>query len=152
MNKHQVQILASSLALVAGLGVGLYTRRRQLLNQDGTIKQVDKLTDDGLTIWTPPYKAYPFRQYFSDATEKYNLPTNLLARMALQESNYDPTAKGDGGKSIGIMQIKPEWHPHSAYVLPDRFRNLAKIDKTFFNPELAIDYAGWDDETLERLL
>lgn len=53
------------------------------------------------------------------------MPRHLLARLAQQESNYDPQAQSAAGAQ-GIVQIVPKWHP----------------DVDPFNVAKAIDYAG----------
>ncbi len=46
----------------------------------------------------------------------YNLPLNLLARVAYQESHFRPDIINGETKSekgaVGIMQIMPRWHPN----------------------------------------
>ncbi len=46
----------------------------------------------------------------------YNLPKNLLARVAYQESHFRPSIINGTQKSskgaVGIMQIIPKWHPN----------------------------------------
>lgn len=75
--------------------------------------------------WTPPAHAAPYLTAFADAERLNGLPKNLLARMAQQESNFNPNARGTSGE-VGIMQIIPKWHPG--------------IDAA--NPFSAIAYAG----------
>jgi soluble lytic murein transglycosylase-like protein len=76
-------------------------------------------------VWIMPKAGEPWAQQFKAAEAKYNLPRNLLARIALQESSYNPYAESPAGAQ-GLMQIIPRWHPG--------------IDP--FNPEVSIDYAG----------
>lgn len=60
--------------------------------------------------WEIPLKGAEFSNAFKMAERKYNLPVNLLARMAMQESNYDINAVSRAG-AVGIMQIIPKYHP-----------------------------------------
>lgn len=63
-----------------------------------------------LSSWSIPSKGLPFSTLFASAEMLYGLPRNLLARMAQQESGFNPTARGKAGE-IGIMQIIPAYHP-----------------------------------------
>lgn len=75
--------------------------------------------------WTIPAAGRRFAELFQRAEYTYGLPSQLLARMAKQESNYNPRAQSSAGAQ-GIMQITPRWHPG--------------VDP--FNVPDAIDYAG----------
>ncbi len=75
--------------------------------------------------WSIPAAGRRFAAMFQSAEYSFGLPQHLLARMALQESNYDPQAESDAGAQ-GLMQIVPRWHPG--------------VDP--FNVPEAIDYAG----------
>ena len=44
--------------------------------------------------------------------EKYNLSPALVIAIIERESTYDPSRVGDNGKSLGIMQVQPQWHSH----------------------------------------
>jgi soluble lytic murein transglycosylase-like protein len=76
-------------------------------------------------VWAMPVTGLTWVEQFKAAEARYNLPKNLLARIALQESSYDPFAQSPAGAQ-GIMQIVPRWHPG--------------VDP--FDPDIAIDYAG----------
>lgn len=75
--------------------------------------------------WSIPALGRRFAELFQRAEYTYGVPRHLLARMAEQESNYDPSARSSAG-AIGIMQIVPRWHP-----------GVNALD-----PAEAIDYAG----------
>lgn len=77
------------------------------------------------STWTIPAVGRRFADLFQRAEYTHGVPQHLLARMAQQESNYDPDARSNVG-ALGIMQIVPKWHPG---VNP-------------LNPAEAIDYAG----------
>lgn len=62
--------------------------------------------------WIMPSAGDPWRDVFSAAESKYNLPEGLLARIALAESSYNPLAVSPAGAQ-GLMQIIPRWHPEA---------------------------------------
>ena len=70
-------------------------------------------------------KGAPYKAALAAAEIKYAIPTNMLARLAYQESRYNPKAYNASG-ATGIMQIVPRWHP--------------TVDAT--DPFASIDYAG----------
>lgn len=41
---------------------------------------------------------------------EYDIDPAIVISMIRYESNYNPNAVGDGGDSIGLMQIQPKWH------------------------------------------
>lgn len=41
---------------------------------------------------------------------KYNIEPLVVIAIIEQESNYDASAIGDNGDSLGLMQIQPKWH------------------------------------------
>lgn len=75
--------------------------------------------------WLLPDRCKQYAETFKNVEKKYNLPDNLLARMAEKESACNPRAVSGAGAE-GIMQIVPRWHPG--------------VDT--FNAEQSIEYAG----------
>ena len=65
--------------------------------------------------WRIPKNGLRFAHAFNLNEKRYNLPNNLLARMAYQESRFrNDIITGDVKSSagaIGLMQIIPRWHP-----------------------------------------
>lgn len=62
-------------------------------------------------IWTIPVKGILFAPFFRRAEYQYALPDRLLARVAAQESNFEPGAFNAKSGASGMMQIVPKWHP-----------------------------------------
>lgn len=62
-------------------------------------------------IWIIPAKGILFAPFFREAEYQYALPTRLLARVAAQESDFDPGAYNAKSGARGMMQIVPRWHP-----------------------------------------
>jgi soluble lytic murein transglycosylase-like protein len=86
------------------------------------------------TVWQLPGAGEPWRDLFAENEARFNLPRNLLARVAQQESSYRPDVVSPAGAQ-GLMQIIPRWHP--GIDDPD----TPEIEDPF-NPEAAIGYAG----------
>lgn len=61
--------------------------------------------------WSIPQKGMTYFPFFSQAEYQYGLPSRLLARVAQQESNFNPGAFNAGSGARGMMQIIPRWHP-----------------------------------------
>lgn len=80
--------------------------------------------------WKIPQSGLPYKFWLNDAERIYDIPHNLLARVAYQESRFrDDIISGkvvSKAGAVGIMQIIPKWHPN---VNP-------------LNPKEAIYYAG----------
>ena len=60
--------------------------------------------------WALPDAGMQWEAEFRDAERLFGLPDDLLARMAQQESSYQPDAVSTAG-AVGLMQIVPRWHP-----------------------------------------
>lgn len=75
--------------------------------------------------WAIPVRGRKFAALFQAAERAHGLPRDMLARMAQQESSFNPKAVSPAGAQ-GLMQIVPRWHPG--------------IDP--FNVEQSIFYAG----------
>lgn len=44
--------------------------------------------------------------------KQYGISPKLLKAIAIVESGENPNMVGDGGDSIGLMQVQPKWHSH----------------------------------------
>ncbi len=51
-------------------------------------------------------------QILDAAAQKYGIPPDILKAIAWKESRWNPAARGDGGKSYGMMQIYTSAHPN----------------------------------------
>lgn len=60
-----------------------------------------------------PYNTVPledeFQKYIYALCERYAVDFEVIAAMIKTESNFDVSAVGDNGESIGLMQIQPKW-------------------------------------------
>src|SRR3970040_44201 len=67
-----------------------------------------------------------YLRIFNAAEAKYGIPTNMITRLAWQESRYNPQAFNAISTASGIMQMVPKWH----------------INVNPWNPPEAIDYGA----------
>jgi soluble lytic murein transglycosylase-like protein len=95
-----------------------------------------------------------YKYYFDRASLFYQLPKNLLARMAQQESGYDNKAVSNRG-AVGLMQIVPRYHPNvdptnseaSIFYAAEYMRNLYN---RFGNWKLALAAYNWGPTNLQK--
>lgn len=63
----------------------------------------------------PAFGANPSKQQLNQQIEaaatKYGIPPDILKAIFYKESNWNPAARGDGGKSYGIGQVYTTAHP-----------------------------------------
>jgi soluble lytic murein transglycosylase-like protein len=62
-------------------------------------------------------------------SEAHDIDPAVVIAVAGVESSYKPAAKGDGGNSLGLMQIQPKWHKErmdrlDCHDLLDPFQNV----------------------------
>lgn len=111
--------------------------------------------------WAAPDNAKPFATFFNQATVKYKLPKNLLARVAYQESRFrDDIISGittSSAGAVGIMQIVPKWHPgvdptDPAQAIDYAARYLNQLYKTFGTWEKALAAYNWGPANVTKAL
>ena len=65
--------------------------------------------------WSLPKAGERFAADFKAASAQFDLPANLLARVAFQESHFRPDiisgSLTSSAGAVGLMQIIPKWHP-----------------------------------------
>lgn len=49
-------------------------------------------------------------EMIDDIAVRSGVDPNIVKAIIKEESNGNPNAVGDGGESIGLMQIQPRWH------------------------------------------
>jgi len=105
--KYNVNTI-SAIGIVSLLSI-LYLLKRQKLPFP---RRPANWTMPGQTItkWQIPKKGLKYKKDFDRATLIYQLPKNLLARMAKQESDFRPNVISRAG-AVGLMQIIPRFHP-----------------------------------------
>lgn len=63
--------------------------------------------------------------FIASLCEEVSIDPELVLAMIEQESQWNPEAVGDGGNSLGLMQVQPRWHSG----------RMEKLDCTdLFNP------------------
>lgn len=85
-------------------------------------------SDAAMGTYNIPELGKKYKKFFEAAEKKYNLPKNILVRIADQESDFNPNAIG-AAEEIGLMQIHPRWHTPSE-------------GNSFYDPEYSIFYAA----------
>ena len=50
------------------------------------------------------------QDHIFEECKKYDIDPAIVVAMIAKESVYNPDAIGDGGNSLGLMQIQPRWH------------------------------------------
>lgn len=66
-------------------------------------------SDDPAPLYDVPLSA-ELQLHIRDLCGRYNVDMPLVLAVIGQESNYKAGAVGDGGSSIGLMQIQPQHH------------------------------------------
>ena len=66
-------------------------------------------TEPQIFLYDVPLEEELQLHIINEADERGIDPAIVMA-MAYKESSYRPSAVGDGGKSLGLLQIQPRWH------------------------------------------
>lgn len=79
--------------------------------------------------------SYNLQDHIFNLCEEYGIAPEVIVAMIERESNYDASAVGDNGESVGLMQIQE----HNHY---DRIERLGVTDlfDPFENVEVGIDF------------
>lgn len=59
--------------------------------------------------WDVPLE-HDLQLFIADLCEEVSIDPELVLAMIEQESQWNPEAVGDGGNSLGLMQVQPRWH------------------------------------------
>ena len=101
-----------------------------------------------------PVSAAPFIDLIARAERAAGIPPTLLARMAYQESHFDPNAHNPSG-AAGLMQIVPDKHPDvDPYdvnqAVPYAANYLKLLHKKFGTWEKALAAYNWGPGSLAQ--
>lgn len=66
-------------------------------------------TEAPVTLYDVPLSE-ELQLHIIETSEAHGIDPTVVIAMAGVESSYRPTARGDGGNSLGLMQIQPRWH------------------------------------------
>lgn len=91
------------------------------------------------------------QHHITETAEEYGIDPAIIVAMAYRESTYNPDAIGDGGNSLGLLQIQPQWHSERMERL-----DCPNLLDPFQNVTVAIDYLsemlGWYDGNMAKAL
>ena len=66
-------------------------------------------TEPPVTLYDVPLSE-ELQLHIIRTSEARDIDPAVVTAVIWKESNYKATAKGDSGKSLGLMQIQPKWH------------------------------------------
>lgn len=95
-----------------------------------------------------PASAAPFLDLFAKSERAAGLPATLLARLAWQESRFNPFAENSGTGAQGLMQLVKKWHPgidplKPEQAIPYAANYLKLLYKKFGTWEKALAAYNW---------
>lgn len=100
---------------------------------DGTAVPVTQQEDVYATFDVP--LDYDLQVYIIQTCEELNIDAGVVMAMIFFESSYDASAIGDGGNSVGLMQIQERWHKERMERL-----DVTNLLHPYQNVTVGIDY------------
>lgn len=79
-----------------------------MLNQRLAVLEVERFIESKQP-WRNTAEIRGYAELIVDAANEFGKPPLTVARVAIVESSLSPKAVGDGGDSIGVMQISKKW-------------------------------------------
>ena len=112
------------------------------------------------TAWLSSDNAQLYLPYLNDAEVKFGIPTNLLARVAYQESRFRSDIISGKTKSpvgaVGIMQLMPQYFPGAGInPVADIYTAAAELQRLynrFGDWQLAIASYNWGQGNVSQFL
>lgn len=74
-----------------------------------TAVELYELPKEEPVLYAVPLEA-ELQLHIIQTCEEYHIDPAIVMAMIWKESRYNPEAVGDGGNSLGLMQIQPYWH------------------------------------------
>lgn len=128
--KRKENVVSACIGATIGLALALYGISQQETDKPiciapdtaiveiMTVDKVAEATTEEQTTEEPTTAVQLFdvpldaelQLYIMDLCEEANISAALVIAMIERESYFDASAVGDGGDSLGIMQIQPKWH------------------------------------------
>lgn len=108
--------------------------------------------------WTPPSAAEPYLPLIRKQEEANGLPHNLLARLLMQESDFNPNAHNVRTDARGMAQIVPRWHPNIVdpfdpnEAIPYAAKYLARLHNNFGSWDVALAAYNWGWGNINKLI
>jgi soluble lytic murein transglycosylase-like protein len=101
-----------------------------------------------------PTAATPYLSLFHQAEREYNLPMNLLVRMAQQESYFNPQAVSPVGAE-GIMQLMPQFYPgvnpfDPSQAIPAAAKSISSYYNRFGDWKKALAAYNWGPGNVQQ--
>lgn len=130
------RLIAASIGLLGAAGAAAYYYFEVYnvsvdLSDDGTplddspISGLDAVTDSAealVTGWKAVGEAAAWLPTIADVEQNYNLPVDLLARVAYEESHFREDiirgTKSSPAGALGIVQLEPKYYPSAAVAVP----------------------------------
>lgn len=112
-----------------------------IIKEERVEEDVITIEQPNLVIETIPTKTYydvplseDLQDYIFALCEERGVDPAIVIAMIGKESVYNPDAVGDGGNSLGLMQIQPRWHK-------ERMKRLetSNLFNPYDNVEVGID-------------
>lgn len=90
-------------------------REQEVEQTEVTVKPLDIYsTEDAIEVQPEQFYDVPLGEelqlHIFEECEKHNIAPAIIIAMIERESDFDASAVGDKGKSLGLMQIQPRWH------------------------------------------
>lgn len=106
--------LALNFLLAALLGTALHGRENSrseaqyMVAQRVAVLEVEQFITSRQP-WRNTAEIRGYAEMIVDAATEFHVPPLRVARVAIAESSLNHKAVGDGGKSIGVMQVSTKW-------------------------------------------
>lgn len=101
--------------------------------EDITVIETTEATEP-VDLYDVPLEA-DLQLYIIDQAEAHGIEPAIVIAMAFKESSYRADAIGDGGNSLGLLQVQPRWHS-------ERMEKLGcpNLLDPYQNVTVAVDY------------
>lgn len=81
----------------------------EVVTVDTVAEAEEQTTEEVIQLYDVPLDE-DLQLYIMDLCEEANISAALVIAVIERESNFNASAVGDSGNSLGLMQIQPRWH------------------------------------------
>ena len=81
----------------------------EVVTVDTVAEAGEQTTEEVIQLYDVPLDE-DLQLYIMDLCEEANISAALVIAVIERESNFNASAVGDSGNSLGLMQIQPRWH------------------------------------------